>query len=134
MLAIEEVTPILRFYDEAATRAFFVDWLGFSVTFEHRFAEDLPLYMGIARSGRSLHLSQHHGDATPGSAVRLRVSDVRALHGELEGRPVSFARPGPPAMQPWGYLEMPLTDPAGNRLVFWTNPDYLPAEPSPHAG
>jgi catechol 2,3-dioxygenase-like lactoylglutathione lyase family enzyme len=29
--------PILRIFDEAKARAFYVDWLGFKVDWEHRF-------------------------------------------------------------------------------------------------
>lgn len=116
-------TPVLRFFDEAATRAFFIDWLGFNVTFEYRHEEGAPLYMGIARNGCSMHLTQHHGDCTPGSQVRLHTSDVDALHAELAAKPYAFARPGPPEMRPWGYRELSVTDPAGNRINFWTNPE-----------
>ncbi len=35
--------PILRMFDEAAARAFYVDLLGFRVDWEHRFESDLPL-------------------------------------------------------------------------------------------
>ena len=44
----------------------------------------------MSRAGSVLHLSEHHGDATPGSAVRIEVDD----------------------------LDVP--DPFGNRLVFHT--------------
>ena len=43
--------PILRVYDEVATRNFYCDYLGFEVDFEHRFAADLPLYMRVTRGG-----------------------------------------------------------------------------------
>ncbi len=39
------VTPILRLFDEAATREFYADFLGFQIDWEHRFGDDLPLYM-----------------------------------------------------------------------------------------
>ncbi len=29
-------------------------------------------------------------------------------------------------MMPWGRLELTITDPSGNRLTFWTNPNSLP--------
>ena len=45
-------------------------YLGFEVLFEHRFGPDMPLYLGIRRGGCELHMSEHHGDETPGSAVR----------------------------------------------------------------
>ena len=40
--------PILRILDEAKAREFYIDWLGFQIDFEHRFAPGMPLYMGIS--------------------------------------------------------------------------------------
>lgn len=108
--------PILRSFDEAKAREFYVDWLGFEVGFEHRFHEGAPLYMGLRLGDCELHLSEHHGDATPGSAVRIRVGDVRAFHAGLA--PYRNARPGVQD-QDWGCREMIVTDPFGNRLVFF---------------
>jgi hypothetical protein len=39
-------------------------------TTPHRFAPDLPLYMQVSRDGSVLHLSEHHGDCSPGAANR----------------------------------------------------------------
>ena len=61
--------PILRIFDEAKAREFYLGFLGFTVDWEHRFAPDLPLYMQVSRGGLVLHLSEHQGDATPGSTV-----------------------------------------------------------------
>ena len=69
--------------------------------------------------GVLLHPSEHHGDATPGSAARIAVSDVDALWRELQARPYANARPAVEAM-PWGSREMTITDPFGNRLTFHT--------------
>ena len=41
--------PILRMFDVAKALEFDVDFLGFSVVFEHRFGPDFPLYMGLRR-------------------------------------------------------------------------------------
>ena len=35
--------PILRLFDEAVARAFYIDFLGFAVDWEHRFKPGLPL-------------------------------------------------------------------------------------------
>ena len=72
------VTPILRIFDEAKARQFYVDYLGFKVDWEHRFAPDLPLYLQIARDGCVLHLSEHHGDCCPGAA--LRIAEIGRAH------------------------------------------------------
>ena len=39
--------PVLRIFDEAKARGFYIDWLGFKIDFEHRFEEISPIYMGI---------------------------------------------------------------------------------------
>ncbi|HBO82441.1 MAG TPA: glyoxalase/bleomycin resistance/extradiol dioxygenase family protein, partial [Cupriavidus sp.] len=45
-------------------------------------------------SGLTLHLSEHHGDATPGSAVFIPVEDIDALQRELIAKQYGYARPG----------------------------------------
>ena len=110
--------PILRIYDEAQARDFYLRYLGFSVVFEHRFADDMPLYMGVRREEGELHLSEHHGDATPGSAVRIGVGDIDACLAELNRRGHPRLRPGIQD-QSWGTREITLTDPFANRIIFW---------------
>lgn len=112
------VTPILRIFDITKAREFYLDYLGFAVTFEHRFEPDLPLYMGVRRDTCELHLSEHHGDATPGSAVRIAVADIDAFHAELTAKAYGYARPGLED-RPWGTREVSVGDPFGNRLHFF---------------
>lgn len=87
--------------------------------FEHRFEPGLPLYMGVARDACALHLTEHHGDASPGAAARIEVSDLDAFHAELVAKTYRFARPSIETM-PWGTRDMTVTDPFGNRLTFTT--------------
>lgn len=115
-MQIASPIPILRIFDEQQARAFYVDFLGFRVDWEHRFEAALPLYLQVSRGACVLHLSEHHGDATPGSALRIPVDDVDALHAELMARQYCHARPGI-TQQPWG-RDMDIKDPFGNRLVF----------------
>ncbi|MGR3434632.1 MAG: glyoxalase superfamily protein [Shimia sp.] len=117
-MVLGPATPILRMFDDGAARAFYVGWLGFEVAFEHRFAPDMPLYLGLRRDGVELHLTGHHGDTTPGTRVRIACADVAVLHAELTARPYGGARPGPPETRPWGEVDLTLTDPFGNRLTF----------------
>lgn len=111
--------PILRSFDEAAARAFYVGFLGFEVEFEHRFDDDAPLYLSLGRGDCVLHVSGHHGDATPGSALRIEVEDVHAYCRHLNAKPYRHAQPTV-QRQPWGFDEMAIVDPAGNRLIFCT--------------
>lgn len=100
-----DVVPILR-VDDAAASARWYRRLGFEQTFEHRFEPHLPAYVGIRREGAQLHLSEHEGDATPGTLVYVWVDDIDAVAAEF-GIEVSVA--------PWG-REIALHDLDGNRL------------------
>ena len=70
--------PVLRVADAEAAAEWYVR-LGFSEQFRHRFEPGMPLYVGIARDGAVLHLSEHTGDANPGGLVYLYVPDAVAL-------------------------------------------------------
>ena len=117
-MPLVRTVPILRSFDEGKAREFYLDWLGFSVDWEHRFAPDLPLYMQVSRDGLCLHLSEHHGDATPGSHIRVQTTQIEALHAELAGRPYRNNRPGLEKPN-WGGVEMTVIDPCGNRITFF---------------
>ena len=71
MATLGKITPILRSFDEAKAREFFVDFLGFTVDWEHRFEPSLPLYMQVSKDDCIIHLSEHHGDCSPGAAIRI---------------------------------------------------------------
>jgi hypothetical protein len=102
----ESLVPIFRVADGRAA----ADWyarLGFAVIGEHRFEPDLPLYLFLRRGDDVyLHLSEHTGDARPGTLVYLYVDDVDAVAAEF-GVQVHA--------EPWA-REVELTDPDGNRL------------------
>ena len=113
-------TPILRSFDAARTRDFYLDFLGFELVFEHRFEPDLPLYMAVRRGACTLNLSEHYGDGSPGAAVRIPVDDVVAFAAGLAARRHGNCRPGVPRETGWGTLEITIADPAGNRLTFFS--------------
>lgn len=115
------VIPVLRIFDAGKAREFYVAFLGFGVDWEHRFDAGLPLYMQVSRSPWVMHLSEHHGDATPGSAVRLAVAELDALQRELLEKDYRYCRPAIEA-KPWGLRELTVTDPFGNRIVFFGAP------------
>jgi catechol 2,3-dioxygenase-like lactoylglutathione lyase family enzyme len=117
-------TPILRSFDERRAKRFYVEFLEFEVVFEHRFEPGMPLYMGLQKGECSLHLSEHYGDGTPGSAVRIAVDDVRAFARYLREKDFENSRPGEPQLQDWGAWEITIPDPAGNRLTFYTEASH----------
>ncbi|MET0266123.1 MAG: glyoxalase superfamily protein [Duganella sp.] len=116
-MKISKTTPILRIFDEAKAKAFYVDYLGFNVEWEHRFEPDLPVYMQVVRDACVLHLSEHHGDCCPGSGMRIQVEEIDALHAELAAKHFKYSRPAVHDT-PWGTRDMSVIDPFGNRLTF----------------
>jgi uncharacterized glyoxalase superfamily protein PhnB len=118
MPALGVTTPVLRSFDERKAREFYVDFLGFAVDWQHRFGENFPLYLQVSRDGCVLHLTEHHGDAAPGSGVRIHTSDIAALERELQARDYRYAKPHLETA-PWGEQNFTITDPFGNRLTFF---------------
>ena len=114
-----KTTPILRIFDEAKAKEFYIDFLGFRVDWEHRFEEGLPLYMQISKDDCIIHLSEHHGDCSPGAAIRIETNELEAFQKQLLAKNYKYARPGIEEM-PWGTKDMSIADPFGNRLTFTT--------------
>lgn len=117
MTRILQTIPLLRIFDVAKTREFYADYLGFQIEWEHRFADDAPLYMQATRDGCVLHLTEHHGDCTPGSAVFIWMEGLDAFYAEIGARNYRFMRPG---IETAFYKARCVTviDPFGNRLIF----------------
>jgi catechol 2,3-dioxygenase-like lactoylglutathione lyase family enzyme len=111
------VTPILRIFDEAKAREFYVDWLGFKVDWEHRYADDMPLYMQVSRGTLVLHLSEHHGDGSPGMQLVVDVDGLDALHAELNAKRYKYGRPGIVPTQ-FGTRDLLVHDPFSNKIRF----------------
>jgi catechol 2,3-dioxygenase-like lactoylglutathione lyase family enzyme len=126
-MAIEfrSVIPIFRIFSLEKAREFYLDFLGCKVDWEHRFDDNAPVYMRVSRGGLMLHLSEHHGDGTPGSVAYVLVSGVKELHRELNDKNYRHNRPGLQE-QEWGMLEMTVVDPFNNRITF--------SEPTGQAG
>lgn len=61
-----------------------------------------------------LHLSEHHGDGTPGSVVYVETLGVRAYQAELSGKNYLYLNPGV-CVDEMG-TAMTLLDPFGNTL------------------
>lgn len=113
-------TPILRIFDEAKAKEFYVGFLGFTVDWEHRFEAGLPLYMQVSKDDCMIHLSEHHGDCSPGAAIRIETNELDGFQKELIEKGYKYARPAVEEM-PWGTRDMSVIDPFGNRLTFTTH-------------
>ncbi|SEH64485.1 hypothetical protein SAMN04489835_2397 [Mycolicibacterium rutilum] len=118
-MRFERAVPILRVFDAAKADEFYLGYLGFTTDWEHRFEPGMPLYRQISRSELIIHLSEHHGDGTPGSAVFLPMHGIAQFHAELAAKDYAFARPGL-EREPWG-ITIDVADPFGNQLRFCDN-------------
>jgi uncharacterized glyoxalase superfamily protein PhnB len=116
-MSFGKTTPILRIFDEAKAREFYIDFLGFKIDWEHRFEPGMPLYLQISKGGCVLHLSEHHGDCSPGAAMRIETDELDAYHQQLLAKSYKHARPGIEDTA-WGSRDMSIRDPFGNRLTF----------------
>jgi ribosomal-protein-alanine N-acetyltransferase len=94
---------------------------------EHRFAENMPLYMEVRRGNLTLHLSEHHGDASPGATVFVRMIGIDALAEELRAKNYPYNKPGVETDRDLGAKCMEVNDPFDNRIRFWED---LPAADS----
>lgn len=113
-----KVIPILRVFDEAKVKEFYIDWLGFSIDWEFRFNPGAPLYMQISKDDIVLHLSEHHGDCTPGAKVFIETSGGLADYQKLLiEKNYKYGRPGLEEA-PWNAITLELHDPFGNKLLF----------------
>ncbi|MET3939464.1 putative glyoxalase superfamily protein PhnB [Paenibacillus sp. PvP094] len=115
---LQGIVPILRIFDEDKAKEFYVDYLEFVVDWEHRFEEGMPLYMQISLDSIVLHLSEHHGDCTPGAALRIETDDLDVMCSRLNQKKYKHSRPGI-TDTPWGMREMTVTDPFGNRIIYY---------------
>ena len=122
-MAFSAPVPILRSFDEKKAKEFYVDFLGFEIVFEHRFGPDAPLYMELRLGDCVIHLSEHHGDAAPGTALRVTGRNLDEFMQGLRDKKYQNANPGNPEKKPWGLREVGIADPFGNRIVFVEEPE-----------
>jgi catechol 2,3-dioxygenase-like lactoylglutathione lyase family enzyme len=110
------VIPVLRMFDLQTTLRFYREYLGCQVDWQEG-EGDRPIYLQVSRDDLVLHLSSHHGDGTPGTAVYIETQDAESLHRELHAKNYPFLNPG---LEPHGPgREMTLIDPASNLLRFF---------------
>jgi uncharacterized glyoxalase superfamily protein PhnB len=117
-LNFSPVVPVVRIFDEAKAREFYLGFLGFTVDFEHRFEPGTPIYMGISMGDCKIHLSEHHGDGSPGANIRIQCDEVDAYCAALNAKHYKYYRPGVQD-QEWGTREMRVQDGFGNNITFW---------------
>jgi predicted enzyme related to lactoylglutathione lyase len=114
MVHVLSSRTLLRPTDPERSRAFYGEQLGLAVYREFGTGPErgVVYFLGggfLEVSGRS--------DTPPDPAVRLwlQVPDLAAAHDELRTKGVDVVRP--PVKEPWGLLEMWITDPDGTPIV-----------------
>jgi hypothetical protein len=110
------VIPILRIFSVEKAREFYLDYADFKLDWEHRFNPAAPVYMQVSRDGLVLHLSEHHGDGSPGTRFQVEFRGVRELHAELSAKNYPYWRPGITKTF-WGTDQLNLLDPFGNKIA-----------------
>jgi catechol 2,3-dioxygenase-like lactoylglutathione lyase family enzyme len=130
---------LVRPRDPAASRRFYRDVLGLAVyrEFGPPDAPSLVFFLGSGFLELSGHAPTTAGAATPATdddaaaadadaagppdrttaatAIWLQVRDVATTHGQLAAADVTITRP--PLTEPWGLIEMWITDPDGRPIV-----------------
>ncbi|MCD9025461.1 glyoxalase superfamily protein [Cohnella silvisoli] len=117
-MILQGIIPIFRIFDEPKAKEFYIEYLGFKVDWEHRFEPNMPLYMQISMHEIRIHLSEHYGDCSPGSAIRIEVNGIRELQKNLNGKQYNYSRPGLEKTS-WETEECSVVDPFGNKIIFY---------------
>jgi uncharacterized glyoxalase superfamily protein PhnB len=116
-MTIEKIIPVLRIFDYKKAIEFYIDWLGFKINWEHHFEDNTPVYMEVEREGLVLHLSEHHGDGTPGTHVFIWCKNVEDFHKEIIAKKYKYNKPGLEKTF-YGSLCCTVIDPFQNRISF----------------
>jgi catechol 2,3-dioxygenase-like lactoylglutathione lyase family enzyme len=109
---MERAIPILPTEDLAAAKAFYIDRLGFHVTFE--VSEDGHSgLLGVARGTIEITLDSPMNGHGRNGCVALQVDDTDSYYREWSSK-VDVLRP--PKDEEWGARTFDLLDPSGNTL------------------
>lgn len=120
---IESSIPVLRMLDVGKSRSFYVEFLGYSIDWEHQFSPELPdspVYMQVSLGGSRLHLNGHAEADAPTTEVRIPVMRLSAYCEALRQKVTDGDRPEVVDPRYTGTnTDMNIYDPSGNLLVFW---------------
>lgn len=111
--------PVLRVQDGRRSERFYCEVLGFTKDWEHRFADDFPLYVAVSRGDLCLHLSEHGEGEVQRAHLYVAVQNVDETYAALVAR--GLVAQGPPENRPYGVRDFGLDDPDGHHLVLGTD-------------
>jgi extradiol dioxygenase family protein len=112
------IIPILRIFDLAKAKEFYCGFLGWKIDWSHTFGDNFPVYMQISKDSNIIHLSEHYGDACPGSTIKINVENIEDMASKLKDKNYKYSKPSAEIM-PWKTKEMWVHDPFGNKLMFY---------------
>jgi uncharacterized glyoxalase superfamily protein PhnB len=114
---MSSVRPIFRIFEVQKAIEFYVDWLEFTIDWEHRYGDNFPVYMQVSKDDIVFHLSEHYGDACPGAKVYIEYTgDLQAYQKRLSQKDYRYYKPCL-EKEPGG-ATMELIDPFGNKILF----------------
>ncbi|MGW3564568.1 VOC family protein [Streptomyces sp. NPDC000941] len=128
MVHVLSSRTLLRPTDPERSRAFYGETLGLAVYRE--FGEGPERGTVYFLGGGFLELSgRSDTPPAPGLQLWLQVADVAAAHEELTAHGVEVLRP--PLKEPWGLIEMWISDPDGVKIVLVEVPHDHPLRHRP---
>jgi uncharacterized glyoxalase superfamily protein PhnB len=116
-MEVTTVIPVIRIFDVAKAKEFYIDWLEFTIDWEHTFDEHAPVYMQISKDQAVLHLSEHYGDGTPGTSIFIWCTGLEAYQQQLLSKNYKYFHPGLESTF-YNSLCMNVIDPFGNKISF----------------
>ena len=115
------IKPIFRIFDYDKAIEFYIGWLGFTIDWEHEFEPGTtPKYLQISLRDIIIHLSEHHGDGSPGSHINIDdFENLADYNRQLKDKKYKYGRPGLEIPE-WNekVINMTVHDPFGNRITF----------------
>ena len=130
---MSQILPIIRIFDYHKAIAFYINWLGFTIDWEHK-PDNSPIYMQVSLRDIVLRLSEHHGDGCPGAQICIQeFTGLREYHQMLIAKNYKYNKPGLKVSE-WnpGEIGVTVLDPFGNQLHFSEEPDVV-RKTSPHS-
>lgn len=128
MVTVLSSRTLVRPTDLERSRAFYRDDLGLSIYREFGTGPERGTVFFLG--GGYLEVAGHSDTPTaPGTQLWLQVPDVAAVHEHLLGRGVEILRE--PKREPWGLIEMWISDPDGLRLCVVEVPEDHPIRHRP---
>jgi len=109
--------PTFRIIDYKKAIEFYIDSLGFSIDWEHRFAPNAPVYMQVSKNELILHLTENKRFLT-GMIVFVETKGIDLLQNEINEK---SPQPFEISITDWGTKQIEIEDPFGNMLRFNEN-------------